>query len=60
LSFIGCFDLDPERVLDLVLSAYETDNSNILYVEIIKLFNLKSLPHLIGFKITNFLKQNRN
>ncbi len=52
-SLIGFFDLDPNRVLDIVLSAFETDCDNMCFIEIIKLLNLNALPHVLGFKLSN-------
>lgn len=52
-SLIGFFDLDPNRVLDITLSAFETDCKNLCFLEIIKLLNLNALPHILGFKLSN-------
>ncbi len=52
-SLIGFFDLDPNRVLDIALSAFETDCDNLCFLEIIKLLNLNALPHVLGFKLAN-------
>jgi THO complex subunit 2 len=52
-SLIGFFDLDPNRVLDINLSAFETDCDNLCFLEILKLLNLNALPHVLGFKLAN-------
>lgn len=58
-SLIGFFDLDPNRVLDITLSAFETDCNNLCFLEILKLLNLNALPHVLGFKLSN-MYQNIN
>ena len=60
LSLIGQFDLDPDRVLELILSAYEMNYQNQNYIDLVKLFNLQSIPHLIGFKFSQYMKNQRN
>lgn len=49
-SLVGYFDLDPNRVLDLVLEAYEHNQDNASYLRIIARFPRASLAHLTGFK----------
>jgi hypothetical protein len=49
-SLVGYFDLDPNRVLDLVLEAYEHNQENASYLRIIACFPRASLAHLTGFK----------
>jgi THO complex subunit 2 len=53
LSLIGFFDLDPNRVLDIVLTAYENDYRNLNYLQIIKIFPQHSFQHILGFKFQN-------
>ncbi|TMW59488.1 hypothetical protein Poli38472_004557 [Pythium oligandrum] len=50
MSLIGYFDLDPNRVLDLVLDAYEMQPQNDAYAELLELFKRESIPHVLGFK----------
>uniref|UniRef100_K3W895 THO complex subunit 2 n=1 Tax=Globisporangium ultimum (strain ATCC 200006 / CBS 805.95 / DAOM BR144) TaxID=431595 RepID=K3W895_GLOUD len=50
LSLIGYFDLDANRVLDLVLDAYEMHTENDCFAELLGAFKKESLPHVIGFK----------
>lgn len=54
LCLIGFFDLDPNRVLDQILSAFQCDPFNTNYVEILKLFNRSAVPQILGFKFSNF------
>jgi THO complex subunit 2 len=56
-SLIGFFDLDPIRVLDLVLSAFEVNPLNTNFIQIIKVLNINALPHVLGVKLSNSKKQ---
>lgn len=58
LSLIGFFDLDPNRVMDIVISAYQNDSKNSNFLEILKLLNINALPHLLGFKLLQMNKVN--
>merc|ERR1711934_266162 len=49
-SLIGYFDLDPNRVFDLVLEAYEHNLDNSFYERICDVFKPAFLPHIVGFK----------
>jgi len=49
-SLIGYFDLDPNRVFDLVLEAYEHNLENECYDLICDVFKPEFLPQIIGFK----------
>ncbi len=49
-SLIGFFDLDPNRVLDLVLEALEAVPSRVAHKALVDLFNPNYLPHVLGFK----------
>ena len=51
-SLIGYFDLDPNRVLDLVLEALEAVPSRVANRALVSLFNPKFIPHMIGFKFS--------
>lgn len=51
---INRFDLDPNRVLDIILNFMEKniENSEAMeyYFKLIEHFNIKNIPHLLGFK----------
>ena len=49
-SLIGYFDLDPNRVLDLVLEALEAVPSRVSNKALVSLFNPSFIPHMVGFK----------
>ena len=51
-SLIGYFDLDPNRVLDLVLDALETVPSRAAHGAVLSLFNPQYVPDVLGFKFT--------
>ncbi|KAE9045835.1 THO complex subunit 2 [Phytophthora rubi] len=50
VSLIGFFDLDANRVLDLVLDAYEMHPRNDCFAQLLEIFKRDSLPHVMGFK----------
>ncbi|GMF21615.1 unnamed protein product [Phytophthora lilii] len=50
MALIGFFDLDANRVLDLVLDAYEMHPRNECFAQLLELFKRESLPHIMGFK----------
>ena len=45
------FRSDPNRVLDLVLEAFENDADNETFTTLIGYFNNQALPQIIGFKL---------
>lgn len=47
----GYFDLDPNRVLDIVLEAFENHVDNMGYIRVVQLFRPTFIPHIIGFKL---------
>eukprot|EP00983_Pelagomonas_calceolata_P104487 1159034-Pelagomonas_calceolata.AAC.1 len=49
-ALIGYFDLDPNRVLDLVLDAAEVQPENTAYLRLVPLFKREAIVHLLGFK----------
>lgn len=50
MALIGFFDLDANRVLDLVLDAYEMHPRNDCFAQLLEIFKRESLPHVMGFK----------
>ena len=42
--------MDPNRVLDQILEAFESNISNLSYIELIEMFNKSAIPHFLGFK----------
>lgn len=51
-SLIGYFDLDPNRVLDLVLEALEAVPARVNNKALVSLFNPSFIPHMVGFKFS--------
>eukprot|EP00250_Pteridium_aquilinum_P010635 c19529_g1_i1 orf=214-5961(+) len=49
-SLIGHFDLDPNRVFDIVLECYELQPDNTAFLELIPLFPKSHTSHILGFK----------
>jgi THO complex subunit 2 len=51
-QLVGFFSLDPTRVLDLILTAFECNLSNLTYLKLITDFgSQETITQLIGFKI---------
>lgn len=57
LALIGYFDLDANRVLDLVLDAYEMHPQNHCFAELLGAFKQDSIPHVIGFKFQFYKRE---
>ncbi|KAG1660029.1 hypothetical protein FOA52_010014 [Chlamydomonas sp. UWO 241] len=53
-ALIGYFDLDPNRVLDLVLEAGVQQPGNAGYVSLVPLFKAEAVVHLLGFKFQHY------
>ena len=50
-KLIGYFSLDPNRVLDLLLSAFQFNLSNLSYIAMLKEFGTQhAVTQLLGFK----------
>ncbi|KAF0713416.1 Aste57867_4353 [Aphanomyces stellatus] len=58
LALIGFFDLDPNRVLDLVLDAYEMHYTNDCFMELLTEFKVDGLAHVLGFKFQYYSRNN--
>jgi len=59
-SLIGFFDLDPNRVMDITISAFQNDCRNLNFLEILKLLNVNALPHVLGFKLSHLGNTNNS
>ncbi|CEG37686.1 KEKE-like motif-containing transcription regulator (Rlr1)/suppressor of sin4 [Plasmopara halstedii] len=57
MALIGYFDLDANRVLDLVLDAYEMHPRNDCFAQLLDIFKRESLPHIIGFKFQFYKRE---
>jgi hypothetical protein len=53
LSVIGHFDLDPNRVLDVILDVYEHQTWNESFIPLIRHFRKTSLAPIVGLKFLN-------
>lgn len=49
-SLIGHFDLDPNRVFDIVLECFELQPSNDLFLDLIPIFPKSHASQILGFK----------
>ncbi|KAI9909409.1 hypothetical protein PsorP6_014730 [Peronosclerospora sorghi] len=57
MTLIGFFDLDANRVLDLVLDVYEMHPGNDCFAQLLGIFKRESLPHIIGFKFQFYKRE---
>lgn len=57
---MGYFQLDPNRLLDLILSSFENNVKNQTYLKLIKDFGRQDqVTQLMGFKIQHALKESK-
>ncbi|KAI5382680.1 THO complex subunit 2 isoform X2 [Lathyrus oleraceus] len=49
-SLIGHFDLDPNRVFDIVLECFEVQPDNDVFIELIPIFPKSHASQILGFK----------
>ncbi|XP_057417817.1 THO complex subunit 2 isoform X2 [Lotus japonicus] len=49
-SLIGHFDLDPNRVFDIVLECFELQPNNDVFIELIPIFPKSHASQILGFK----------
>lgn len=49
-SVVGHFDLEPNRVLDFVLDAFEQQPFNRAFLSLLRRFKRSNIAHLLGFK----------
>jgi hypothetical protein len=60
-SIIGHFDLDPNRVLDIILDVFEEQISNSFFVALLKQFKVANIVHILGNKFVSYhVKDNDN
>ncbi|KAL6566308.1 hypothetical protein OROGR_001923 [Orobanche gracilis] len=53
-SLIGYFDLDPNRVFDIVLECFELQLDNSVFLDLIPIFPKSHASHILGFKFLYF------
>ena len=53
-ALVGQFDLDPNRVLDIILDAFEHQCWNSSFVQLLKTFKQSNIAAIIGFKFVNY------
>ncbi|CAA0814725.1 THO complex subunit 2 [Striga hermonthica] len=53
-SLIGHFDLDPNRVFDIVLECFELQLDNSIFLDLIPIFPKSHASHILGFKFQYF------
>uniref|UniRef100_A0A6B2KWN0 THO complex subunit 2 n=1 Tax=Arcella intermedia TaxID=1963864 RepID=A0A6B2KWN0_9EUKA len=52
-SLIGYFELDPNRVFDIILDAFEYNLEEKAFLKLIEPFQKSYLPHILGLKFQN-------
>ena len=51
-KLIGFFSLDPSRIIDLILTAFENNINNLSYIELLNEFGNKwSITQILGLKV---------
>jgi THO complex subunit 2 len=58
-ALIGHFDLDPNRVFDIVLDAFEQHVDNTAFLPLVYIFPQAYLAHILGFKYQFYQSENR-
>jgi THO complex subunit 2 len=53
MSLIGIYDLDPNRVLALLLDTWELSPYNLHYLSLVQKFSSQTVTQLLGFKCQN-------
>ena len=51
---VGQFDLDPNRVIDIVLDSFEHQLWNLSFISVLRKFPLKNVHHVVGFKFSTY------
>lgn len=50
-AIIGQFDLDPNRVVDIILDVYILNAKNMFFVKLLTFFRSDKITHILGFKL---------
>jgi THO complex subunit 2 len=53
-EYMGAFDLDPNRVLDILLDLVDNHDRKDKILELMREFSLPKLPNLLAFKLTHY------
>ncbi|XP_042502720.1 THO complex subunit 2-like isoform X2 [Macadamia integrifolia] len=59
-SLIGHFDLDPNRVFDIVLECYELQPNNNIFLDLIPIFPKSHASQVLGFKFQSYQRMEVN
>lgn len=59
-SLIGHFDLDPNRVFDIVLEFFELQPDNNVFLQLIPIFPKSHASHILGFKFQYYQRMEVN
>ena len=52
-EIVGSYDLDPNKAADIIITVFTRNTAETRYLELLKLLNLKTLPHVFGLKFQN-------
>lgn len=59
IAHVGCFNLDPDRVLDLILDSFiQNPGHSRIYLPLLTRFNINSIPILIANKLGRLAADN--
>ena len=50
LDLVGTYDLDPNRVADIIFTEFQQAPSDLSFMPLLQSFNSSLFPHLLGFK----------
>lgn len=53
-SNLGYFDLDPNRVIDIILECFIHNYHSNIYIDVIKNFKREYIPHILGFRFQKY------
>ncbi|WCJ33658.1 THO complex subunit 2 [Euphorbia peplus] len=59
-SLIGHFDLDPNRVFDIILECFELQPDNSIFLELIPIFPKSHASQILGFKFQYYQRMEVN
>lgn len=55
-SLIGYFDLDPNRVIDIMLECFSHNPNCGVYADLLSGFRKEYIPHILGFRFSRYSK----
>jgi hypothetical protein len=53
-SLIGFFDLDPNRVIDIIIEGFTHNPECSIYADLLSGFKKQYIPHILGFRFLRY------